>query len=222
MLSYALALIRAMEAFGWYKSVFASVAIVIALLVLGLFSLKYAQPFLAQVQYEKVKLEDSKISFKSVETKEVSKTMTNNTSIKTDDINVTNNSSPTQINVGSPNAIQIVNQQRTILPDARIEKGVVDGTFVTRLILQQTSGIWDQGVNFQVGVKTTGSYESARIIRGFPPAQMSVRINENKRDGIYYYATSTAPIKDEPIVLEIKSATEIAVEQFTVSPMAGK
>jgi hypothetical protein len=115
-----------------------------------------------------------------------------------------------------------VNQQRTILPDARIEKGVIDGSFVTRLILQQTSGIWDQGVDFQIGVKVSGSYASARIIRGMPSAQMNVRINENKKDGTYYYATSTAPMKDEPIVLEIKSATEIAIEQLTVLPMASK
>ena len=140
--------------------------------------------------------------------------------ISTGDISVKNNTAPIQISVGSPGSTQIVNQQRVIMPEAKLEKGREGNNFIMRIVLTQTTGIWDQGTDFKLQVKTTGPFERCQIIQGFPPAQFNVRISENKEQGYYSYATTTAPLKDEPIVLKIISKDQIDISQLGIEPLA--
>jgi hypothetical protein len=113
-----------------------------------------------------------------------------------------------------------VNQQRTILSQAQVKKEKRGDIFILQVILSQTSGVWDPSTMFGIQVKTSGPYKAANIVRGLPSAQFDVRTAENKEDGFFAYSTRTAPIKDEPIVLEIQSATEIDLTELGVEPLA--
>lgn len=113
-----------------------------------------------------------------------------------------------------------VNQQRKILPEVKIEKKQDGDKFIMRLEFTQTEGIWDQGTDFKLQVKTTGPFEVCSIIKGLPPSQSNIRISENKQDGFYSYATSTAPIKNEPVVMEMISKNPIDVSQIGIEPLA--
>lgn len=183
---------------------------IIALIASVLVFFHFMQPFALQWRCEKDRLDNKISESKSVSPETVYK----------GDISVKNNSAPTQISFGSSGSIQIINQQRAISREVKIEKGKNNGKFIIRLIFTQTAGMWDQGADLKLQVKTTGSFEMCRIIRGLPPAQFNVRISEDKQNGFYSYATSTAPIKNEPIVMEILSNDLIDVSQIGIEPLA--
>jgi hypothetical protein len=113
-----------------------------------------------------------------------------------------------------------VNQQRAILPQAQIKKGKQGESFIMQVILSQTSGIWDQGTVFKLQVKTSGPYKTARFVGGMPSGLNNYRTGENKENGIFECSTTTAPLKGEPIILEIQSATDIDLKELGVEPLA--
>ena len=127
--------------------------------------------------------------------------------------------SPTQINVGSPGSTQIINDKRMFSREAKVEKGKKGSSFFLRVILTQKAGIWDQGTKLEIQIKTTGPYISAKIVRGLPSALFDVNIGENKEGGEFYFSTTTAPLKDEPVVIEILSGSEINIADLRVTPV---
>jgi len=138
--------------------------------------------------------------------------------------NISGNNAPTLISIGSPGSIQNVNHQRKISRQARVEKIKRGDDFITRLILEQTQGIWDQGVKFELGVQMSGSYKKAKIIQGLPGMMTMVVMTgdspENKEKGAYYFSTTSAPLPDQPIILEITSDKDINVVNCSVNPSA--
>jgi len=185
--------------------------VILFLLISIILFTKMAEPLLIQWRYEKEMLDNKKMILKTG--------LVYASSVTAGDISVENNIAPTQINVGSPGSMQIVNQQRKILPKIKLEKGKKGNNYLLRIVLTQTSGIWNQGTDFRLQIQTTGPFESSRIVKGLPPVQFNVRTSENKEQGYYAYATSTAPINDEPIILEIVSKTEIDVSQVGINPL---
>jgi hypothetical protein len=113
-----------------------------------------------------------------------------------------------------------VNQQRAILPQAQVRKGKQEDSFILQVILSQTSGIWDQGTIFKLQVKTSGPYKTARFVGGMPSGLNDFRTGENKENGFFECSTTTAPLKGEPIILEIQSATDIDLKELGVEPLA--
>jgi hypothetical protein len=95
-----------------------------------------------------------------------------------------------------------------------------EDSFVLQVILEQTAGVWDSGTMFRLQVKTSGPYKVASIVRGLPSAQSNVLISENKEQGFFGFSTTTAPLKDEPIILEIQSVSDIDLVQLSVEPLA--
>ena len=113
-----------------------------------------------------------------------------------------------------------VNQQRAISPQAQVNKEKRGDTFILQVILNQTSGVWDPGTVFKLQVKTSGPYKAANIVRGLPSSQSEVHTVEDKENGFFAYSTKTAPLKDEAVILEIQSETEIDLEELSVEPLA--
>jgi len=144
------------------------------------------------------------------------------TSIKTGDITVTGNEAPTQVNIGSPDSKQIINQQRGIKSKIEIVKTQRGKSYVLQVVMNQTSGFWDQGSPFQLQAKFTGPYKKASIVQGLPPAMFNVLTSENKETGEYFFSTTTAPFPDLPIILEVISVDEINLEKLGVSPLANE
>ena len=201
-------------------------------LILSVFlGLRFLSPFFEQVRYERAQLvaADSKLIAELLKPAEPINAVAPQTegkmdmsSVKTGDVNVSENNGPTQISIGSPGSQQVINQRRTINPQAKIKKTQRDGNHVLQIILSQTGGFWDPGTVFQINTKMSGAYSRARIIQGLPPAQFDVRIGEHKEKGEYSYSTATAPFPDSPIVLEIISAQDINLVQLGVAPLATK
>ncbi len=113
-----------------------------------------------------------------------------------------------------------VNQQRAISSQAQTRKEKRGDNFVLQVILEQTSGMWDPGTTFRLQVKTSGPYKTASIVRGLPSAQSNVLISENKEQGFFSFSTITPPLKDEPIILEVQSVSEIDLVELNVEPLA--
>ncbi|NQV16826.1 hypothetical protein HQ531_15285 [bacterium] len=86
--------------------------------------------------------------------------------------------------------------------------------------MNQTSGFWDQGLQFQIQAKFSGSYKKASIVQGLPPAMFNVIMSENKETGEYFLSTNTAPFPDRPIILEVISDNELNLESLGVQPLA--
>ena len=212
MLTYMIAFINALFSFA-YKKLPNFLALIVSFFVF----IKCLEPFLIQWRYEKKVLDNKNIA-EAAEIKIPSLNTAGN--ITTGNVSVSNNVGPTQVNIGSPGSKQIVNQQRTVRPDARIEKGKKGALFLLRIILNQTSGIWDQGTDFAISLKTSAPYKTCEVVSGLPPAQFNVRISENKEAGEYTYATTTAPMKDEPIIVEIISEAELNILKLGVQPLA--
>jgi hypothetical protein len=179
-------------------------------------------PFIAQMKYELDNLSraNSPVLEKTSKTAESYGAQMTDNSVNTGAINITGNTSPTQVSIGSPNSKQVINQQRKFIRQAQVEKLQKDGAYLIRVIINQTSGIWDQGTQFQFSVQLTGSYKEARIVQGLPPAQMMVTISENKEKGYYSYSTITAPYPDRPIVFEAVTNKEVDLKAIAVAPLA--
>ena len=113
-----------------------------------------------------------------------------------------------------------VNQQRAISPQAKVKKEKRGDSFILQLILNQTSGVWDSSTFFKLKAKTSGPYDTAEIIKGLPRLQFEIRTIIDKENGLFVYSTRTAPLKDEPIILEIQSTTEIDLVEWQAEPLA--
>lgn len=111
-----------------------------------------------------------------------------------------------------------VNQQRKIIASPKIEKKSNKSTQTLRVILSQTSGIWDSGTNFQMHIKLSGPYETAKLTSGFPGGLQDAQEGENKSAGEYFFSTATAPIANQLIIFEIDTPNGVEVTQFSVAP----
>lgn len=132
-------------------------------------------------------------------------------------INISGNTGNTQVTINSPGSQQVINQKRTISRNARVEKGMRSDLYITRLILQQTDGIWDAGSRFIVRVQFTGPFVTCKIIQGMPSALMGVIEKNAPKDGFYEFSTMTPP-QPGVIVVEAESAAQIDVKEFGISP----
>ncbi len=221
---WAVAILKAFMAFLSEKPF-----LLCGLIVCVVLGISFAFPFFDKVRSEHAKLlaEDKKTLavFEMTDAAinpmnvEAEKKM-NEPSIKTGDINLSGNTAPAQINIGSPGSQQIINQNRSINSQARIEKTQMNGNYIMRVILSQTRGFWDQGTVFQINAKMSGPYTKAEITQGLPLALFDVKIGEHKETGEYFYSMATAPLPDSPIVLEVISSNDINLEQLEVSPLA--
>jgi len=125
----------------------------------------------------------------------------------------------TQVNVNSPNSKQIINQTRKIKKECDIQKNIdQNGVYITKIILTQTDGIWDQGETFKMQLKFSGSFKEYKFIQGFLGGLQNVKEGINEEKTTLYFETTTAPLK-EPIILEIKSEADINIERISVSPL---
>jgi len=113
-----------------------------------------------------------------------------------------------------------VNQQRAISPQAQTKKEKREDKFILQVILNQTTGVWDPSTMFKLQVKMSGPYETANIVKGLPSSRFEVRTAEDKENGFFAYSTRTAPLKDEPVILEIQSTTEIDLVELSAEPLA--
>ncbi len=142
------------------------------------------------------------------------KPLLNSSSVVVGDVLNNNN---TQLNINSPNSVQLINQARVISRKAIILKDKKDDTYITQIILKQTSGIWDQGRVFKFGVKLSGPYTDWQFVKGIPGAKTNVVMNTDKQNGIIYFQTDTAPYVGEIIVV-IRSITDLIIQDMIVSP----
>ena len=122
----------------------------------------------------------------------------------------------TQININSPHSTQIINKIRSI-KDAFLKKESMGDRYITRITLNQTEGLWSVGTKFRINVQLSGAYEDYKFIKGLPAVQMMVITRDKKEKGVIDYSTETAPL-NVPIVLEIKSKTDINVDKLHVEP----
>ena len=113
-----------------------------------------------------------------------------------------------------------VNQQRAISPQAQIRKEKREDKFILQVILNQTSGVWDPSTMFKLQIKMSGPYETANIVKGLPWPRFDVRTAEDKENGVFAYSTRTAPLNDEPLILEIQSVSDIDLVELSVEPLA--
>ena len=113
-----------------------------------------------------------------------------------------------------------VNQQRAISSQAQTKKEKRGDKFILQVILNQTAGVWDPGTMFKLQVKLSGPYETANIVKGLPSPRFDVRTAEDKENGIFAYSTRTAPLKDEPLILEIQSVSDIDLVEIIAEPLA--
>ena len=113
-----------------------------------------------------------------------------------------------------------VNQQRAISPKAQFKKEKRGDKFILQVILNQTSGVWDSSTIFKLQIKMSGPYETANIVKGLPWPRFEVRTNEDKENGVFAYSTRTAPLNDEPLILEIQSVSDIDLVEIIVEPLA--
>jgi hypothetical protein len=51
-------------------------------------------------------------------------------------------------------------------------------------------------------------------------AMFNVMVRKNEEQGVYQYSTTTAPLADQSIVLEITSENPIEVQELSVAPSA--
>lgn len=223
MLTFWEAVFRASWAFGPFKSI----GVVLSIFTFIYFFVAGSGPFWEQVKYERAKLRAAESKLISELQQSVipnaiagdsEKSMSSDKN-KTGNINVTGNSGPTQINIGSPGSQQIVNQARKFNQQAKVEKLKRDGNYILQISLTQTSGIWDQGTVFHLGAKVSAPYKEARIVQGLPPALFDVRVSENKETGVYSFSTISAPYADRPVVLEIVSENDLNLEALEVNPV---
>lgn len=147
-------------------------------------------------------------------------------SIKIDKLDVSDNKAPTQVNVGSPGSHQIINNKRVIENDLLREKGTQDGNYLLRLTFNQTDGIWDAGTKFWMQLQLTGPYTNYAFVSGYPPTlplanvRTTSGVQEAADKGWIELETSTPPL-NEPIVLEVKSLTDIDIEKILLEPTNG-
>jgi len=131
------------------------------------------------------------------------------------------NNTNTQVNINSPNSTQITNNIRVIEGTFRVENERKEDIFITRIILTQTKGIWNQGTLFKFGAKLSAPYIDYEFVKGMPSARMNWMTGDNPANGIIYIETTTAPL-DEDIVVEIKSRTSARVEAIQAEPIVKK
>lgn len=115
-----------------------------------------------------------------------------------------------------------VNQQRAIARKVQSRKEKRGEDFSLQIILNQTQGVWNQGEIFEVQVKTSGPYKTAHFVRGMSSGLMNVRTIEDKENGFFSFSTTTAPLNNEVIILEILSVIEIDLVEINVTPLANK
>ncbi|MBN2137510.1 MAG: hypothetical protein JW720_06870 [Sedimentisphaerales bacterium] len=156
-----------------------------------------------------------------------SKTPTNNNEgISSGDVNgnvVTSQNQSGGITAGGD---VYVNQQRAISPEPKFKRTTMGDKHILRIELDQTPGIWDSSSTFQLSVKVSGPYETAKITQGFGITKpgitmMNLRdlfITESKEEGLYSFSTTTPPREGMPIVLEIQSVTELDLLSLDVEP----
>jgi hypothetical protein len=125
----------------------------------------------------------------------------------------------TQVNVNSPNSKQIINNERRIKKEVTIHKEIQsDGAHLTKIILSQTDGVWDQGGIFRLQVQLSNPYTEYKFIQGFPPMTSNVRESSNAAKTFFSFETTTAPLKG-PIILQITSQADVDIKSITVSPL---
>ncbi|MCX5694744.1 MAG: hypothetical protein NT014_06475 [Candidatus Omnitrophica bacterium] len=115
-----------------------------------------------------------------------------------------------------------VNKQRAISHKYQYKKERRGEDFVLQIILNQTQGIWNSGEQFILQVKISGPYKAANFVGGMPMGFQDVRMSGegDKMNGIFYFSTTTAPLNNESIVLEIVSASDVNVVEVGMSPLA--
>jgi hypothetical protein len=142
--------------------------------------------------------------------------------ISVGNVNVSNNSAPAQVNIGSPGAKQIINPRRVLKPNVRLERGERDGHQILRVLFDQTEGMWNPGELFSVDVTFNGPYIRAKVISGLQGALAGVETTEGNPNapaaGRYIMKTTTPPISGLPVVLEVESAQELTVTDVKASP----
>jgi len=125
----------------------------------------------------------------------------------------------TQVNLNSPNSKQIINRSRKIKKKITFQKEISkNGDYVTRIILTQTDGIWDQGEKFIIQVNLSAPFKKYKFIQGFPSAMSSIYETENEDKTFFSFETTTAPLK-EPIILRIISDKDVNIKKISVSPI---
>jgi len=111
----------------------------------------------------------------------------------------------------------ITGNQKRVVSSVSHEKVRKKDSYLTKIQLEQTKGIWESGTKFKILVKFNGPYEDYWFAKGFPAATTQVRIKENKENGLFYYETETVPYEGI-IILEVESKTDISIEEFDVEP----
>lgn len=148
----------------------------------------------------------------------------NNHSIIEESTNMTkqdqifNINAPSQINNGGSGNVMNVNHQRKILNEAKIEKSKRNTDSITRLILEQTNGMWDAGTKFELQVYMSGPYKEARIIQGLPGVQIDRMTSANAEKTFYGYSMISAPLPDQSIIFEAISDKDIDITSFSATP----
>jgi len=125
----------------------------------------------------------------------------------------------TQINVNSPNSSQIINEARKINRNFKIQEKNENGYYLTKAILTQTKGIWDPGEKFIIEVSLSEPFIEYDI-DGFPGIMLAVRKVINKERTFLHFETTTAPLKDKPIILEFKSEKPNKIIKIAAQPLA--
>ena len=143
-------------------------------------------------------------------------------------IYVTGNTGSTQVSINSPGSQQTINKKRVIRRAVQSKRGLVDGLYVLTLTFQQSDGIWNSGTKFWMQLQLTGPYTSYEFKSGISKVLHDVDAttgpggnSEAARKGWIELKTSTAPL-NEPIVLEIRSKSEIGVGKILLEPTEEK
>lgn len=137
---------------------------------------------------------------------------------KSNNVIVTGNSGQTQTIVNSPGSSQIINQKRIILPEFTKSFELKNGVYVLKIILKQSSGLWNAGEKFRIQLGLSGPYLDMKFIQGFPSARSNVSESTNKSTGYYSFETDTSPVNDSHIILEVYSLSKIDILQIKVDP----
>ncbi|OGH94088.1 MAG: hypothetical protein A2538_02210 [Candidatus Magasanikbacteria bacterium RIFOXYD2_FULL_41_14] len=137
-------------------------------------------------------------------------------------LNVSDNTGPTQVNIGSTNNSQVVNQRRYFLKEFKVNKEIRDSLHILKLTFYQTDGIWDSGTTFILDIKLSGPYTGFKFLSGLTGNWQNVRITlkpEDRQKGIFYFSTTTAPERGN-VILEITSKDDIDVVVAGFAPQA--
>ena len=113
------------------------------------------------------------------------------------------NNLQSQINIGSPNSSFTINNQTRIMDSVKIEHDQRKDTFITRIILKQTKGIWNSGETFVLSAKLSSPYFDYDFIKGITSSRTQ-DVRDTAEKEIIYFECYTPPLAGE-IIAEIRS-----------------